>query len=184
MKPIARVFIIALVVVVFIFVYTGNLGVQEIYYETVVSEEVPIGELTDGMEIIQLFKVNDKELSAVAVKLATYMRVNDGKITVSVRRTAGGADIYSKTVDASSIADNEFFTIRFPPVRYLKSDEYYLSIKSEGAEPGKGITAYKTPVDMYPHGEMWINGEPQKGDLVIKVYTYKPWYVKIREVFT
>jgi len=184
MKPIANGLIIVLAVIVCVVVYTSNLGSQEVFYETPASKEIPIGELTDGMEVIQSFEVKNQSLSAVAVKLATYMRVNEGKITISVRRSANGTDIYSKTVDASNIVDNDFFILRFPPVRYFKSERYYLSIKSEGAGLGKGITAYKTPEDLYQYGEMWINGEPQAGDLVIKVYTYEPWYVKIRNLFT
>jgi hypothetical protein len=185
MRPVVKVLLVAAAIIAFGYIFIGNLGSQKIEFETNSAEIVPVGELTDGTEIIQSFSIGkSKTLSAVAIKLATYIRVNEGKIIVSVRRSAHGDTIYSKSVDASSIADNEYLVHRFPPIRFMKNDTYYLSIKSIGAGPGRAITAYKTSDDADPDGELWIDGIPQTGDLVIKTYTFEPWFARIFNLFT
>lgn len=160
-----------ILVLLFIYVYGGNIGKMT----EVISVEgnQSIGEITNDKEIGQSFYSDLNNLSGFSIKLATYGRVNAGRITLGIRNYGESNDIYSTTVKAESLADNTFYNVRFPPIKYSKDKQYYIYIKATDGTAGKFITAYKSKNDAYLKGNFTINGVKQEGDLSFKVYFNK-----------
>ncbi|WP_342415699.1 hypothetical protein NST83_22365 [Paenibacillus sp. FSL R10-2782] len=168
-----------LIVLMLIYVYVGNIGKYSISILQETGSKT-VGEITEGLEFGQTFQADVNDLSGVSIKLATYMRENTGDVTVGLRLVGDHKDIYSTTVDAKSIQDNQFFKLRFPPIKNSKGKKYYLYVNSTGTQ-GHSITAYKADNNPYKQGELFINNKKQaQDDLTFIVYynkTFLDWLV-------
>ncbi|MGM1021336.1 MAG: hypothetical protein ACQEXV_12465 [Bacillota bacterium] len=157
----------------------GNIGKYSISILQETGSKT-VGEITEGLEFGQTFQADVNDLSGVSIKLATYMRENTGDVTVGLRLVGDHKDIYSATVDAKSIQDNQFFKLRFPPIKNSKGKKYYFYVNSTGTQ-GHSITAYKADNNPYKQGEMFINNKKQtQDDLTFIVYynkTFLDWLV-------
>lgn len=160
-----------ILVLLFIYVYGGNIGKMTEVIS--VEGDQNIGEIANNKEVGQSFYSDLNNLSGFSIKLATYGRVNAGRITLGIRNYGESNDIYSTTIKAESLADNAFYDVRFPPIKYSKNKQYYIYIKATDGMAGKFITAYKSKNDAYPKGNLTINGVKQDGDLSFKVYFNK-----------
>ncbi|MFD5021813.1 hypothetical protein ACFWMP_23185 [Paenibacillus sp. NPDC058367] len=161
--------ILAIFFCVIIYVFVGNMGVVRESIDQYVADET-LSEITAGNEIGQSFSYDQNNLSGVSLKMATYMRNNDGTIQVGIREMNEENDIYQTSVKANSISDNEYFDFRFPPIKFSKGKEYYVYIKSLDSIKGKSVTAYNSSIDTYDGGSLYINGEKQNKDLTFKVF--------------
>ena len=172
--------IITVLCLYFFYVYVGNAGLIR---ESLTQDkaDVPLGELDKNREFGQTFHYNLNNLSGVSFKLGTYMRKNEGPLQIGIRNLGSKRDIYQTSIQADSITDNEYFDFRFPPVKFSKGKDYYVYIKSLSSAKDKSITAYSSTVDSYPGGELFINGEPQAGDLAFKVYYNRTIFSYISE---
>lgn len=160
-----------ILVLLFIYVYGGNIG--KMTEVIAVDGDKNVGEINNNTEVGQSFYSTLNNLSGFSIKLATYGRVNAGHITLGIRNYGETKDIYSTTVKAESLADNTFYDVRFPPIKFSKNKEYYIYIKSTDGVDGKFITAYQSKSDVYSEGNFILNGVEQPGDLAFKVYFNK-----------
>ncbi|AIQ43948.1 hypothetical protein [Paenibacillus sp. FSL R5-0912] len=162
-------FLLVILLLIIIYVYVGNIGVIRDSIEQSVADKT-VNELTQGNEVGQSFIYHQNNLSGVSIKLATFMRVNEGKLKIGIRRINDKNDIYQTSVEANSVRDNEFFDFRFPPIKFSKEQEYYVYIESLDSGKGESIAAYKSSMDSYKEGSLFINGSRQDGDLTFKVF--------------
>lgn len=151
------------------YTYAGNFGViRESVRQDV--DNASIGELIKDTVVEQSFYFDQNNLSGISIKLATYVRNNNGKILVSIRQKGEHRNIYETTIQSNSISDNEFFDFRFPPIKFSKGKNYTIFIKAEEGVKGNSITMYKSSANTYSNGELYLNGLKQEGDLVFKAY--------------
>lgn len=167
-----RLFPLVVILIILVYVYGSNIGkVQPILDQSIGNHNV--GEITDGTEITQSFYSPVNNVSGISVKLGTYMRQNKGKLTIGIKSYDNNRIIYSTTVKAESIIDNNYFDYRFPPIKNSKDNKYNLFIYSEGSSNGDSITAYISNQNIYKHGNLYINGSELQGELVFKVHYNK-----------
>lgn len=164
----------------FLYVYIGNAGlIRESISQN--QSDVTLGELSKNVEFGQTFHYYQNNLSGVSFKLGTFMRKNEGTLQIGIRGVGSKRDIYQTSVQANSISDNEFFDFRFPPVKFSKGNDYYFYIKSLDSQIDQSITAYSSAGESYNGGQLFINGEPQVGDLTFKVYYNRTVFTFISE---
>lgn len=163
-----RFIIPIILLILFIYVYGGNIGKMTEVIATDGKQNV--GEITNGMEIGQTFKAPMNNLSGFSIKLATYARVNSGHVTIGIRNYGEDKAIYSTTIKAESLVDNTYYDMRFPPIKFSKDKEYYIFVSSTNGTSGHSITAYNSAQDIYKDGTLFIDGKEKTGDLAFKVY--------------
>jgi hypothetical protein len=165
----------------FIYVYIGNIGKVLLGTEQSTITK-PVGEILKGSEIGELFHSQYNDICGVSIKLATYNRVNTGYVIIGIKEVGKENYIYSNRVNVASIKDNDYYHLRFPPIKQSKDKKYYIYIKSESGKPGNAITAYMNEKDDYKSGNMIIDGKNQAGDLVFQVYYNKTFVSLIKGI--
>lgn len=172
---ISRYTCVAILIFAFIYVYVGNIGKVLLATEQSTITK-PVGEILEGSEIGEVFYSQYNDICGISIKLATYMRVNTGYVTIGIKEAGEQDYIYSNRIDVSSIGDNEYYNLRFPPIKHSKNNKYYIYVKSENGKLGNAITTYMNENDDYKNGDMVIDGKNVKGDLVFQVY-YNRTYI-------
>ncbi|WP_411343917.1 hypothetical protein ACE3MZ_20380 [Paenibacillus sp. WLX1005] len=156
-----------ILLVLFIYVYIGNIGKMTEVINT--DGQKNVGEITSGTEVSQSFISPMNNLSGFSIKLATYARVNEGRVTLGIRELGDSRTIYSTTIKAESLPDNAYYDVRFPPIKFSKDKKYLIFVSSTDSSAGHAITAYMSSKDTYSDGDYMKNGEQQQGDLAFKV---------------
>ena len=162
-----RFLIPIILIVLFIYVYGGNVGKMTEVISTDGTQ--PVGEITGGTEIGQTFVSSMNNLSGFSIKLATYARMNEGHVTIGIRNYGDDQPIYSTRIKSESLADNAYYDMRFPPIKFSKGKKYYIYVNSEASTAGHSITAYMSKKDTYAGGSLIRNGKVEPGDLAFKV---------------
>lgn len=130
---------------------------------------VPVGEIIKGGIVSQTFRAEHDKLSAVAVDLATYARVNNCSVKLSLQ-TAEGVDVSDQTLDCKGVLDNTFYVFAFLGVSGSEGKTFRISISSSDAKPGNAITAWMNESDIYKNGRLSVNGVQMPGALMIKLF--------------
>lgn len=154
------------------YVYVGNMGKVNLAMEQIVEEQTT-GELLKDNELGQTFVSKKSNLSGFSFKIGTYMRSNKSDIVLGIRELGERTDIYNVTLSASSLVDNDYFGINFPPIKFSKNKKFYIYAKSLDAAAGNGITLYSSKEDVYNDGSLYINNSEQPIDAAFKVYYNK-----------
>ncbi|WP_160394874.1 hypothetical protein [Paenibacillus sp. MMS18-CY102] len=170
-----------LAVVIFlllIYVYVGNVGTVKVAIDQNEGSST-VGEVVKGQVVKQTFLSEHGNLVGVSVKLATFARSNEGHVEIGVKVEGSNRTIYSTTVSANSIVDNDYFKLRFPPIKNSNNKHYYIYMKSLDGKTGQALTAYKSTEDKYSLGELYVNGAKQNGDAVFQVFYNNSVFNKI-----
>jgi len=135
-----------------------------------------VGEIYGTRSVGQTFIASHDGLSRIDVQLATYRRRNTQPIIFHLRSAPyASKDIATITFEAEDVKDNAYHAFRFPPIPDSQGHSFYFSLESPTSRPGDAITMYYSPGDVYAEGQMYIQGEPQDGDLAFRAYyTYGP----------
>jgi hypothetical protein len=72
---------------------------------------------------------------------------------------------------ATQISNSGPTVITFPPLDGTAGRRLYFSIESPGSIPGDAITVYREEGDVYPGGQMYVDGEATNGDMAFIAYT-------------
>lgn len=164
-----------------LFVYGGNVGTVTVAEEQI-DETGIVGEITEEVVVEQTVRMKVNNFSGFSVKLGTYMRTNYGNIIIGLKRENGKV-VYSNTIKADSVQDNQFVTVKFPPIKYSAGNRYRLFIESNGLT-GSAVTAYINDQDSYPDSQLMINGTSQSGDLVFRLMYNKTLYERVIAAFS
>jgi hypothetical protein len=137
-----------------------------------VKHNKPVGEIYGSTTVGQTFISEHPNLSAIEIKIATYMRINTHDVIFHLRSASNSTiDIATSTVNATKIADNKYRRFRFPPLIDSENKSYYFFIESPNSAPGNAITIwYNTEEDVYKAGSAYRNHEPMEGDLAFRIY--------------
>lgn len=109
---------------------------------TAVNAAQPIGELVQGMEILQPFVAQGDEVRSVTMLLSTYARENTVHVTVQIVNQAGTV-LAQTELNGTEITDNALRTIGFEqPAKVTPGVQYGLMLSSSDGVPGNAITAW------------------------------------------
>ena len=130
------------------------------------------GELLDGHSFGQTFTPQYDGLYRVDLYTATYARENTRPVVFRVQAALGtGEDLVRLEQPAAQISNSGPTVITFAPLGDTEGKTLYFSVESPGSIPGDAITVYRQEEDLYPDGQMFIDGEPAEGDVAFVAYT-------------
>lgn len=152
-------------------------------YTNVVSDSLSasmtVGEVVDGMEIVQTVTVPANELREISLMTATYGRQNQGTLLLTLSDVQGNR-LSVQAVEVSSLEDNKYTTIGLSePMIGRKGETLLLTISTQDCAPGNAVTIYAgntvttgrfdivqniSEADRYQ-----INGQPSVGKLCVKL---------------
>ncbi len=121
------------------------------------------GELISGTLVGQTFVAREDNLSAVAVKFATYSnRANSGSVEFHLRRSINeGEDLRTATVSAEDLGDNQLHRFEFAPISDSAGGTFFFYLTSPASLPGNAVTVDLDTRDPYHEGSAYlIRAEP------------------------
>ncbi len=137
------------------------------------------GELIDSHSFGQTFTIQYNGLYRIDLYTATYDRENTHPVVFRICTSPacnGGEELQRLEMPATQISNSGPTVIAFPAIAETAGRSLYFSVKSPGSFPGDAITIYRNDTDIYPGGQMYIDGQPTDGDIAFIAYT--------RETFT
>ena len=134
------------------------------------KSDVPVGEIYGEKQIGQTFFCDKDEMDRIDVLLATYARINSGKIIFHLREKNENNDIRTITIDAKYVKDTKYHQFIFEPIENSKNTSYEFYLTSPNSSPGNAVTIWSTQENSYDGGYATINDNPINGDLNFKVF--------------
>ena len=135
-------------------------------------------ELLDGHTYGQTFQLQYPGLHRIDLYTATYARENTHPVIFRIQVSppnekdqGEGPDLVHLVIPADQISNSGPTIITFPPIPDTAGQRLYFSIESPGSVPGDAITVYRNEKDVYPDGQMVVDGQPTDGDLAFIAYT-------------
>lgn len=136
------------------------------------------GELTGGHTFGQTFTLQYDGLYRIDLYTATYARDNTHpvifRISPSPSSRGGdgeGMDLVRLELPAAEISNSGPTVITFPPLTATAGITLYFSVASPNSVPGDAITVYRHKEDVYPGGQMYVDGQPTGGDIAFIAYS-------------
>ncbi len=130
------------------------------------------GELLDGHAFGQTFTLQYAGLYRIDLYTATYARENTHPVVFRIRTSADAEeDLVHLELPAVQVSNSGPTVITFPPLDEGAGRVLYFSIESPGSVAGDAITVYRHEEDVYPGGQMFIDGLPVAGDIAFIAYT-------------
>jgi hypothetical protein len=128
-----------------------------------------LGEITSDKTIVQSITLFKNNFSGIEISLATFGRSNVGTITFILKDSENNV-LNSATEKLEGIKDNSGYKLTIPVIHSSRNKRYLIEIKSD-AQSGQAITAYTSKDDLYPYGDLYVNGIKQKNDLTFRITT-------------
>ncbi len=181
-KNVTYIFLIALVTLMVLsavyFIRISPISKNCNYYYILNEESTTdIGEITDGLNIRQTFKVDDG-INRVAIRFSTYNRENKGIIQVTLLNKTTNEEIQTWKEDISKIKDNDYHDfILDTPIVDTKNIEFELKIKTIGCNSGSTITITSSRANQYEEGNLYINDKEQMKDITFRVGTTNAGFI-------
>lgn len=121
--------------------------------------------------ISQVFVSPARELDRVIFRVATYERINDIDVDISVIDFDTNEVVHTMTVNASDFVDNGWITVSLKGVEVEPWEEYRLEFKCEEANAENCITFYRTEdYGKQPYGGAMRDGEWQGYHMCMEIY--------------
>jgi hypothetical protein len=136
-------------------------------------DERPLERLEAGEWVGQTFTADHPGLRGVQVKLGVEPRSWEADIRLGLRRYP---ELEALAIVDTTLRDMEWgqlVELRFPPVEDSEGGEFYFYLQFPGADPHRYVAVWAYPRDVYPRGEMVLNGTPRTGDLHFRT-VYRP----------
>ena len=129
------------------------------------------GEITTSNSYGQTFLSRHNGLSAVSVLMATFGRRNMYSTVFHLRDSAtSSTDIVTVTFNNSDVRDDTWQTFYFSPIPDSANRTFFFYFTSSDAVTGNAVTAWSSSQDIYPDGEIIVNGKPATGDLSFRTF--------------
>lgn len=134
-------------------------------YQLANSAQRDLGELTDGMEILQTFRSKHRYLKNVEGYFLTYGRENSGTVRLEVLDMEDGSVLSESSADLSQLGNGEWqtFALDSPIDTWeLKDGIVGLRFMFEGCEAGSTVTMTVQDIQT-DGGSLTVNGEAVEG---------------------
>lgn len=130
------------------------------------------GELTGDHTFGQTFTLEHDGLYRIDLYTATYARQNTHPVIFRVRADPEATEhLVRLELAAAEISNSGPTILTFPPLPHTAGRTLYFVVESPGSIPGNAITVYRHEEDVYPGGQMFVDGEPTGGDIAFIAYT-------------
>ena len=126
-----------------------------------------VGPISNETNVSQSFTTNEGEyLHSICFLAATYQKELSGKAEVSISKQH--RIIASKKFSLEEIDDNSWQCISLDDVLLTTNGQLFINI-STNKQLANPFTIYHSTLDTYPGGQLFINNQPQAGDLAFKI---------------
>lgn len=160
-----------LCVLLFIYVYTKNLGTVQVDIEQVKGMQT-IQDVQVGMTVEQSFISNQDRLCGIAIQFGTYARENTGRIRFELINESGNK-VANTTINKNNLEDNAFYEWYFPPIGNSSNKQYILRIIDESTIKGNEITIYKNEKKIEQEILLTKNNKIEDGGINLITYYIK-----------
>lgn len=127
-----------------------------------------VGEITDGVDVVQTFKYNGDYINKISIKAGTYERNNSG--TVSITLTGDGKKIADNKFDVSKVENNKDIVLKVNKRVDDKYNRYKLTISGSESTKNDSITLYSNSKGNIHDGKLSVNNKSIDGELEMTVY--------------
>ena len=143
----------------------------------------PTANIFSYHKIGQTFVAERDNLCRIDVMLGTHDRENDKKVVFQLwQNNPEKILITQQEFNALDVKNNLYNSIRFSPVNHSKDKTYYFLLQSPESTPDNSICAWMNPKNIYGNGQLMLNDQPHKGDLVFRVYSLRPVNTEIGRI--
>lgn len=133
---------------------------------------VPADSLVPGVSIGQTF-ISHGDLCAIGLFFGTYQRFNTGRVLFKLKESpTSETSLYTTWIPMTDIQDNTYYTVSFPPIPGSKDKTFYFELTAPEATVSNTVTLWTNQQDLYPEGQLYLNGKPALGDAGFKVYSF------------
>jgi hypothetical protein len=132
------------------------------------------GELLEGHSFGQTFTLQRNDLYRIDLYTATYARLNTHPVVFKVCASPAcqaGEELERLELPAAQISNSGPTVITFPSIAGTAGHTLYFFVESPDSVPGNAITVYRDETDIYPEGQMFVDGQPMSGDIAFIAYT-------------
>ena len=134
-----------IIVCVFGVFFIGRIDEKRTYTSPELARMDTVGEIDEGMTVVQRFTCTQNGLDRIQLQFATYARTNQSKVHIALRRKK--QVIQEWEVEANQLKDISYYTLKLDrKLTGCKGKKLNLLITSD-AEPGNGITIYTSRVE-------------------------------------
>jgi len=130
-----------------------------------------LDELIAGQTYGQVFQATAPNLSAVRVLFATFGRINTPDLTFRLKRSPTSVEnLVTRTVSASLLQDNRFFSFAFEPLRDSDGTQYFFSIQAHNAVRGDTVALWTRLDPKMEARTMYRDGQLIAGQLAYTLH--------------
>jgi hypothetical protein len=131
-----------------------------------------VGEIRGTATPGQTFLATANNLTRIEVYGATFQGAARGPLRFHLKTDpAAPTDLFTTTLDAATLPDNQFWPVVFPPIPDSAGRAFYFYLDAPDTLPGQGATLWYNPADTYPSGSRTEAGQPAAGDLAFRALT-------------
>lgn len=130
-----------------------------------------IGEVTAGVTIGQTFMAPQHNLSAVAVKFATYSGRSNTELVQFNLHTWPQLNLLRRAaVSPAVLGDNQLYRFGFEPIADSAQQTYLFTVSSPTAKAGNAVTVDVSDQDPYPQGSAFIVRHAEGSELTPEIF--------------
>jgi hypothetical protein len=123
----------------------------------------------------QAFVAESDNVSRVDIMIGTLGRPSDKDLIFKLYEIMTGSTLVRRVaVKASHLLNNGYNAFVFPPLKKSNGRTYAFYLSAPAAYEGNAVCAWMNAANIYKKGTAYINGQPDRGDLVFKVYAQRP----------
>lgn len=121
------------------------------------AQLLPVGEIVEGMTVVQPFILNADTLESVSLYTATYDRMNVGELTVQIIDLSTKLVLREKVFDLTSIPNSGLLEISFKnPIQDVNGNLLAIKLTSNGKK-GNAVTVWQKN-NLFQGQALLING--------------------------
>ena len=132
----------------------GSQNIVEVYKNSSIEEKIKVEDIQDA--------------KSIAIKFATYLRVNKGNINIVVKGDTSNTEYVNKTIDVKTIQDNDFLTLDLAKQLELSKDKSITVTITSDSEKGSCAGVYYSNNKCFTDSTLKINKQVKSGDLSVR----------------
>jgi hypothetical protein len=128
-----------------------------------------------GTKVTQTFKADQSHLNGIRLFLSNFNKPErHGEYTLALYDAGCRRQLRTANIP-ETLFDNSMYNVRFPPISDSKGLTYCIQILAPTTQSYDPLAIQKSAPDIYSIGQLTLDGNPQKTDLV-----FEPLYTQTR----
>lgn len=130
----------------------------------------PVGEISRGQVVRQQLPAPGSAINTISIYLATYQRTIRWPIVMRIEVSnpdGTWTPFWSRVIEASSIADNAYYTMNFSPPLVVPPTPHLAIALSSDAPAGQAASWWGSPSWIRTGYQLTINDQPLPGNAVM-----------------